>query len=148
MPLRKLGWWLILSGGVYAVAGLAFVLIADQVLGWINALSALLLPGLPLIPIHPQSPERFWLVLAGAMMATIAACGIYGGSGVGRRFELAVPIVVSKLTSTVLGVAFFVGSAPHFAYLVIAATDLPIGIVTWVLYRRAARVVTRGPAFE
>jgi hypothetical protein len=162
-PLENLRRWLFLSGVVYAVAGLGFLFAADPLLAMIDAVSLRLIPSLPPIAASAStmalttamttaltpgtaaaagSPERFWLVLAGAMMATIAACGIYGAARIARRFEMAVPIVVSKLTSTILGVSFFVGSAPHLAYLVIAATDLPLGIITWILYRRAARAVS------
>jgi hypothetical protein len=139
-PRRALALWLTTTGWIYVGGGLVFVLLPDLLLGSINQTGALIAPGLAPIPLHPDGPERFWLVLSGAMMATIATCALLAARDIERRAILALPIVVSKLTSTVLGLSFFAASKAHLAYATIALTDLPLGIVTLWLYRRVAAV--------
>ncbi len=138
--LERLRLWLLVTGIAYVLSGLAFVLAPDQILGLLNASARLVAPGLPPVPIHDAAPERFWLALAGSMMATIATCALYAAQDIEKRRDMAVPIVVSKLTSSVLGLAFFAASAHHLAYVDIATTDLPLGVVTLVLWLRARSV--------
>lgn len=135
--LEQLRLWLLVTGIAYLLSGAAFVLAPDLILGTLNAVAAMVAPSLPPIPIHPEAPERFWLALTGSMMATIATCALMATRDIERRRDMALPIVVSKLTSTVLGLLFFAASARHLAYVNIATTDLPLGVITLVLWSRA-----------
>src|SRR5439155_26265316 len=72
----------------------------------------------------------FWLALAVANMATIAACSWLAAGDVRRRRALVYPLTVSKLTSSTAGVILFVTRAHALAYLSAPLVDLPIAVVT------------------
>jgi hypothetical protein len=71
----------------------------------------------------------FWLILAVANMATIAACAWLAAGDVRRRRTLVYPIVVSKLASSTTGLLLFVRWTPAFPFLAAALVDLPIAII-------------------
>jgi hypothetical protein len=119
---------------VYALGALAFPTLGDLILSSFNAF----LPGDPVrLP-----AERFWVVLASSMMAAISvASWLVYRDPVGRA-DLALPVAASKVTSSLLGLAFFAGApagSRPTAYLVITLTDLPLFFATLGLWRAAQR---------
>jgi hypothetical protein len=119
---------------VYALGALAFPTVGDALLGAFNQL----LPGDPV----RMPSERFWVVLASAMMAAISvASWLVYRDPVGRA-DLALPVAASKVTSSLLGIAFWAGApagSRPTAYLLIALTDLPLFFATLGLWRAAQR---------
>jgi len=92
----------------------------------------------------------FWNVLACAMMTAIAtACAVVAGRPRERRHAL-LPVVVAKITSSVLAAAHLVrlGGPGSMALIVVIATDFPLFIVTLLVYRAAAPGVHSAPARE
>jgi len=84
------------------------------------------------------SPDKFWVILSVAMMATIAACCFIASAKVRQTKHYVIPVLVSKLTSSGLGTYEFITSSPHpFHYLVIAMVDFPLFLLAFVFYVRA-----------
>ena len=91
------------------------------------------------------TPEvRFWQILAVSMMAGLSvACAVAARSPRERRAAL-LPVLAAKLTSSSLAlVAFALAPAgalhsPWRALFAVVATDLPLFVVTAVVYRSAA----------
>lgn len=123
--------WLRLCSPLYLVAGLAFVATHAVMFEWLAPITDLL--GLQRTP-NPS--ERFWLALTMSMMLMLSVCCFLGAKDVRRNLDMCIPVFLSKFCSTVCGVLFFAFSAPFGMYLLIATTDLPLGIVTYVLWKR------------
>ncbi len=86
---------------------------------------------------------RLWQIFAVALMASSAvACAIAAGAPRERRIVL-VPVLISQLTGSVLGLVFF-ASLRRTAWveargaLAILLTDLPLFLLTALLYRAAS----------
>jgi hypothetical protein len=92
----------------------------------------------------------FWNVLAVAMMTAIAtSCAVVAGRPRERRHAL-LPVVVAKLTSSLLAALHLIafhgpGAKALFA---IIATDFPLFLLTVLVYRTAAPGVHSAPASE
>ncbi len=82
--------------------------------------------------------DKFWVILSVAMMATIAACCLIASMKVSVTKHYVIPVLVSKLTSSGLGVYEFIINTPHpFHYLVIAVVDFPLFLLAFIFYVRA-----------
>jgi hypothetical protein len=121
-----------ISAVLYAVSGLAFAAAPGLVLDLIHVFTRLV--GLP---DTPASTERFWLTLAVSMMMMLVVCCAMVARDVERNIAFCVPVIFSKFTSTILGALYFAAGPHHGALLVTGATDLPLGIVTLLLWLRA-----------
>ena len=101
-------------------------------------------------PVGWTAQAAFWNVLACAMMTAIAtACAVVAGRPRERRHAL-LPVVVAKITSSVLAALHLVRFAGpgRMALAVIIATDFPLFIATLLVYRAAAPGVHSAPATE
>ena len=120
---------------LFAGATLLFAFFAHPLLASINRISLALVPGSQPIP---DSPERFWFALALSMMAMITYIGAMGWWDVRRYLPLVPVLLISKFASSAVGLSLSLSQwCP--AYLAIPATDFPIFVVTWILYRRVTR---------
>lgn len=123
--------------GLFLFGGLYFLLLPDRLLRDLNATGTLI--GLGAIEIQAGlGSEEFWRVLAVAMMFTIATASWITARDVRHNRAAVIPIVVSKLTSSSLGLAYFALSGAG-AFLSIFLADFPIALLTLYMYRRAAR---------
>jgi hypothetical protein len=103
-----------------------------------------------------ESPQEFtaqalfWNVLAVAMMTAIAtSCAVVAGRPRERRHAL-LPVAAAKLTSSLLALlqlARFHGPGAR-ALAAVVATDLPLFVLTVLVYRTAAPGVHSQPARE
>jgi len=115
-----------------------FIFLPGPMFDAINVVSRGLFPALPLA----SDSGKFWVALTASMMATITALSILIYRDVRKNYHLAIPIAVAKFTSSLMGLAFFIGGfvAPAtgwntLANGIILLTDLPLGIVILLVYR-------------
>ena len=125
---RRLAAWLRFFAAIFAGGAVIFFVRPEGTVGDLDRIGALL--GLAPLPAagHPVSPD-FWLTLAVANMATIAACAGLAAADVRGRRALVYPLVVSKLTSSGTGFLLFAGGTHAFPYLVVPLVDLPIAVI-------------------
>jgi hypothetical protein len=134
------------TGLVYAVSFtgsvLVFIALPAQLFSLMNRLSAAVTPSLP----PAADTGKFWLSLTVSMMATITVLSLYIYRDITRYYEMAVPIVIAKFTSTVFGLAFFFTGMliPEtkwntLANLIIMVTDFPMGLFMLYLYRKVKK---------
>ncbi len=119
-------------GIVYAVTGGVFFLFPDTVLGTLNSFPQTT----GYTEVVPFPADRFWLVMAVAMMAMLSALSfLAAGEPKNRGYPFV--HILSKCVS-VAGFAYmFLHQRPYFVYLAGIATDLPLAIgVTWIWLRR------------
>ncbi len=101
-------------------------------------------------PMGWTAQAAFWSVLAVAMMTSIAtACAVVAARPRERRHAL-LPVVIAKLTSSVLAALHLVHLRGPGARALVAviATDLPLFVLTLLVYRSAALGVHSAPARE
>ena len=126
--------WLGLVYGItFVIAGLIFVLAPDYLTVGLDRLGQILF-GTPVRLLPDGPPERFWLALTTSMMANISVISFLVWRDVKRFKLLMIPLLVSKLTSSIMGLAFYFGAAHYFSHLVIFATDFPLFVVGTVFY--------------
>lgn len=87
---------------------------------------------------HAFQYERFYLALSTAMMAMLVYIAVQVAKAPQRSANLLPVMVVSKLTSSVVGLVLYVQS-PAFGYLLIPLVDLPLAAIGWWLYRLLQR---------
>ena len=134
---RRLAAWLRFFAVIFAGGAVIFFVRSEGTVADLDRIGLLL--GLaPLPPTGGPVAANFWLTLAVANMATIAACAGLAATDVRRRRALVYPLVVSKLTSSGTGLLLFAGGIHAFPYLVVPLVDLPIAAVL-VAGLRAAR---------
>ncbi len=90
------------------------------------------------LPSEPFEYHRFYLALSTAMMAMLVAIAFQVARAPQQNANLLPLMVVSKLTSSAVGIAFYLQS-PAFRYLLIALTDLPIAGIAYWAYRALKR---------
>jgi len=135
---RRLAAWLRFFAAIFAAGAVIFFVRPAGTVADLDRVGLLL--GLtPLPPASGPVAADFWLTLAVANMAAIAACAGLAAADVRRRRALVYPLVVSKLTSSGTGF-LFAGGGHAFPYLVVPLVDLPIALVL-VAALRAARPV-------
>lgn len=115
---------------MYAGTALVFLAAPRLLFEEINASGRLL--GLP---DTPESTEKFWLALTISMMTMLCVCCAYVVRDPVGNADFCVPIVFGKLAGSVVGLGAFFLWQPYPAHLTIATTDVPLGIVTFVLWR-------------
>jgi hypothetical protein len=102
------------------------------------------------VPVGWTPQATFWNVLAVAMMTAIStACLVVAGRPRERRHAL-LPVVVAKLTSSVLAAVHLLRfhGPGSLALIAVIATDFPLFVVTLLVYRTAAPGVHSEPARE
>jgi hypothetical protein len=101
-------------------------------------------------PVGWTTQAMFWNVLAVAMMTSIAtACAVVAGRPRERRHAL-LPVVVAKLTSSLLAAAHLIRfeGTGSMALIAVIATDCPLFVLTVLIYRSTAPGVHSAPARE
>lgn len=82
--------------------------------------------------------DKFWVILSVANMAAIAACCFIASLKVRETKHYAIPMLISKLTSSYLGIRHFVTAKPHpFHILIIMLVDFPLFAFAVFLYIKA-----------
>jgi uncharacterized membrane protein len=94
-------------------------------------------------------PEAtFWNVLAVAMMAAAGTACLVTAARPRERRHAILPVLVANLTSSALAAVHLVGPGRSGALMVVLVTDVPILLLTLVMYRGAAPGVHSAPARE
>ena len=87
----------------------------------------------------PPAGERFWLVLAVALLFTLAyLCAIVQGNLV-RNIGYTRPLILAKFVSCVGFAVCFVTIERHIVYFTGALVDGLICVITWRFYHRALK---------
>jgi len=133
--LTRLKQWMTLCAALYAGSGLVFAVAP----GFVRDLM-LIFTRLVGLPDMPASTERFWLTLSVSMMVMLVVSCTMVARDAGKNLAFCVPVICSKFTSTLLGFLYFLLGEPQGALLVIGVTDLPLGIVTLLLWQQARKV--------
>lgn len=112
----------------FAIVGIVFVAIPNDVLRFFNSLS----PALSL-PQSPQTGYDFYLILAAIYMylVTLLAFMMYRHPG-NRYFPLL--LVNAKLASSFLSVVFFIAHERYLVYLANFVVDAMIGMLVFFIY--------------
>lgn len=133
---RKLSRLLRLFAVLFAIGAVGFLVRPDETVMDLDRVGAFV--GLPTLHRSPVAGvSDFWLPLAIANMATIAACAWLAAGDVRRRRALVYPIIVSKIASSATGILLFARWAAAFPFLAVALVDLPIAIVLLSALRAA-----------
>lgn len=133
---RRFGWFMLGSGLIYAVVGLFFAFFP----GTGRLLAGL--PGVALgLPEGDALPASLWHPLAVSMMLTIATCALLAGIDPRRNRPYALPVIVSKATSTFTALGLVLAGQAQASALGVVVTDLPILVATAALYAAATRSV-------
>ena len=135
-PERALARWLRLFAVLFALGTVGFLLRPDDTVRDLDRVGALV--GLPTLGAGRMPvASDFWLPLAIANMAAIAACSWLAAADVRGRRALVYPVVVSKLASSATGILLFVRWCPAFPFLTVALVDLPIAVILLRVLSRA-----------
>ncbi|MFN7972967.1 MAG: hypothetical protein U0166_11555 [Acidobacteriota bacterium] len=131
--------WAWISLVLYGGCTLVFLFGRGPLFATINATGRLF--GLPETP---PSTEMFWLALTISMMTMLCVCCVMIGRDVRRNVDFCIPIVFGKIGGALVGILAFALWRPYPAHVTIALTDVPMGLVTWVLWSRARRAIPSG----
>ncbi|MBI1746460.1 MAG: hypothetical protein HYR55_07715 [Acidobacteria bacterium] len=126
---------------VFLIAGFFFMLFPGLTFDGLNLASQKLFPSLPLLP---ASPEKYWLVLAFSFMMTITALSYMAKQDIATRKGYIIPILVSKLSTTVAGLLVFLFYFRAFAHLANSLVDFSIFLIILTLYRKAKASEPKG----
>jgi hypothetical protein len=132
---RRLAWLLRFFALLFLIGAVGFLVRPDDTVRDLDRVGALV--RLPVLA-QTRSPvvSDFWLTLAIANMATIAACCWLAAGDVRRRRAMVYPVIVSKLTSSATGILLFVRWSPAFPFLAAALVDFPIAVILLQALRR------------
>lgn len=124
--------WTVLFG----TGALVFLLAGPLMFQWMNNLSRLVTPTLPLIA---ESREKFWLVLTTSLMVTLTALCYQAQRDIRQNYQLVTWLLISKLVSTLFFTLFFFTEG-CLAYLIGGLfCDGPIFFITLIFYRRLVK---------
>lgn len=127
--LRAFGW-------IFAFGAVAFFVRPEGTVADIDRIGvALGMASLP--PAGMPVGSDFWLILAVANMATIAACCFVAARDVRGLRSLVYPVIVSKLTSSSTGLLLFIFRAHALPFLTAMLVDLPIALILLAALRGA-----------
>ncbi len=113
----------------FIVTDLIFLFASPQLYDIMNYLGSLL--GLP--P-SPPFQERFYLDLTNSMMVMISFISIAIYLNPRKNLCLLPVLIISKYTSSIFGVLFFIFTEKYFSYIVIFLTDFPLAVIATYLY--------------
>jgi len=125
--------WMGLSFVLYAGTTVVFCLARSQLFDLLSRAGALF--GLPETP---ASSELFWFSLTISMMVMLCVCCAYVVKDPRRNRDFCVPVIFGKASGSLAGILAFLLFRPYPVHITIAVTDLPLGLVTYFLWRRAA----------
>lgn len=123
--------WMRISFVLYAGTTMVFIFAGRLLFRLVDAQGALF--GLP--P-SPEPTERFWFSLTISMMVMLMVCCAYVARDVRRNLDFCVPIVFGKFAGSAAALASFVLMAPYPVHITVVTTDVPMGVVTLVLWWR------------
>ena len=131
--------------GLFAIGGIVFAAAGNLLLASINYFSTVTL-ALPWPPL-PLPAEKFWLALAGSLMATLAALCWQAQRNLRVNYPIVSFVLISKFISTLLFTLFFFTDGPTLAYLLGGlGCDGPIFVLTLALYVPLVKAYRSGPA--
>ena len=113
----------------FIVTDLIFLFASPQLYQVMNYLGSFL--GLP--P-SPPFQERFYLDLTNSMMVMITFISLAIYFNPRKNLCLMPVLIVSKYTSSIFGVLFFLLTEKYFSYIVIFLTDFPLAVIATYLY--------------
>ncbi len=125
---------MLMTGGIYLVGGLtfwAFPGLTQSLAEWGVGFAGL--------PISPALPAPMWTALGISLMWMLGVSALLAGWDPRRNRLLAVPVMVSKLISTLAALSFVVLGAGQASALATVITDLPLFLITAWLYHGAVR---------
>ncbi len=113
----------------FIVTDLIFLFASPQLYQIMNYLGSLL--GLP--P-SPGFKERFYLDLTNSMMVMITYISLAIYFNPRKNLCLMPVLILSKYTSSIFGILFFIFTEKYFSYIVIFLTDFPLAVIATYLY--------------
>jgi len=125
------------SAVLYGLGALSFA-VAPVALHALREVAPQIFPLLEYLVPTPEVAALNWHALAVSMMVTITVCSAYAARDPVGNKNFAVPVMFSKVTSTVMALATFALHGRDLAYLVVAITDFPLFLITWALWRRVS----------
>lgn len=125
--------WMIMLLG----AGVIFLTQGNLLLIKINELSTSYTPSLPLLPI-PQ--EKFWLTLTTSLMVVLISMCYMVQKDVRKTISIVELFLISKFTSTLFFVIFFITDQRALAYAVGVFTDGAMFLVTYSFFRSVKKI--------
>jgi hypothetical protein len=137
-PERVFGRWMAFSALLYGLGALAFAVAPNLAHSLPDAAYRMLPPFADWEPL-PDALALNWHGLAVSMMITITVCSVFAARDPVRNKDFAVPVMFSKGTSSVLGLAALALHAKYAFYVCIVLTDFPLLVITWLLWRRIPR---------
>jgi hypothetical protein len=133
---RRFGGFMLICGCVYLLGGLSFWVFAA-----LNQAIAEWFVGFASLPISEPFPAAMWVALGVSLMWMLGASCLLAGWDPRRNRLLAVPVMVSKLVSTLAAFSFVLSGVGQASALAVVLTDLPLFFATVWLYHRAVRSV-------
>ena len=127
---KRLKTWSLLWGILFLLTDAVFILYGQTMLRIINKIGWFFNFRYPI----DEAGGTFWLILASANMIVISFVCLKVFINVRKNYSLIQIILVSKLASSLVAIAFFRMIAFHFAYLVIFFVDLVIFFIFLALY--------------
>lgn len=118
----------------FFITGLYFLFFQNELIRQINFFSTDILK--LNLPLHPETPDKFWLALTISMMATITVLSYIAQKDIRKNIGYVVPLLVSKFVSTFFFILFYFIHIHSPAYIVGALTDGSIFIITLIFYLR------------
>ncbi len=137
-PERRFGLWMTVSAVLYGAGAAAFALFPALAHGLPDAAYRLLPPFSDWDPL-PETLAYNWHGLAVSMMVTITVCSVFAARDPVRNRDFAVPVMFSKVTSSVLGIAALLLHHQYAFYVCIFFTDFPLFVVTYLLWRKVPK---------
>lgn len=121
----------------FAAAGIVFAAIPDHLLDYITNIGTGLLGWYA--PPLSLGTDRFWTILAVAMMFTISYLCLAAGRNPVRKIGLVRPVLICKFFSAAGFIFTLVLLDRQFIYLVGAVVDGFIFLITWYFYSAALK---------
>lgn len=129
--------FMLFSAILYFVGGSVFIVSPAFFLGTLNAVSRLLTPQLPEIPL---CEGKFWLFLAYAMMMTIAVASYLSQRDIIRDKDLMIPVMVSKITAVIAALCYSTFSPFYLAYGFMIVVDGSLFVITLYFYLKLRKL--------
>ena len=120
---------------IFALGALAFLVMPDQIIMFINDIGEALGFKVAAPPVH----NAMWVTLSVAMMVIITVLSYMVWKDPRKNSNVLLPIVICKFTSSILGVYFFIFVAPALGNIRATITDLPIAIIILFMHRIATK---------
>ncbi len=134
------------SAWAYFIVGTTFLITPNGVFGFINLIGRLFNLVFRKCSIVfqfreiPDISQGFWLTLSVAMMITIAVCSFIAQADIRRNIGFVIPVLFSKITSTIISSVLFIKSitvrddvySAYLAYIANAVIDGSLLLITGI----------------